>query len=62
LNVGDEVKIEVVGRREEGEGEKESNLSAPPRSDRDSDRIGGLMFPRAESTLYPLLQGLDSYI
>lgn len=31
----------------EGEGEKESNLSAPHRSDRPSDRIGGFISPPA---------------
>lgn len=41
-------KLELDGgeRRKEGETAKESTFSAPHRSDRDADRIGGLILPR----------------
>lgn len=43
----------------EGEGEKESNLSAPHRSDQPSDRIGGFISPPGPSPLFDLVSTLD---
>ena len=54
-------RIDGGERRKRGKwGTKDSTFSAPPRSDRDADRIGGFMTPGYPSPLLSLLLGFGT--